>query len=40
MLDQQPFGAFATVAIIAHPHEDEAAMQSLSFQRELEIAFR
>ncbi len=37
MLDQQPICALAAVAIIAHPHQHEAAMQPLTFQRKLEI---
>ena len=38
MLDQQPIGPFAPVAVIAHPHQNEAAMQPLALQRKLEIA--
>lgn len=38
MLDQQPVGSFSAIAIVAHPHQDETAMQPLAMKRELEVA--
>ncbi|MNI53297.1 putative DNA repair protein YkoV [compost metagenome] len=38
MLDQQPVGALAAVPVVAHAHQDEAAMQPDPLQRELEIS--
>ncbi len=39
MLDQQPVGALGAVVIRFHAHQHKAAMQSLTFQREFQIAF-
>lgn len=38
MFDEQPVGPLAAIAIVAHPHQDEAAMQPLAMKRELEVA--
>lgn len=38
MLDQQPIGALAALAIVAHAHKHEAAVQALAFEGELEVA--
>src|SRR6266702_886343 len=37
MLDQQPVGALAASAIVAHAHEHPAAVQLVAVQRELEV---
>ena len=37
VFDQQPVGPLAAVAIIPHAHQDEAAMQALAMEHELEI---
>ena len=38
VLDQQPIGALATVAVVTHPNEHEASVQPLAVQHELEVA--
>ena len=38
MLDQQPVGAFAAAAVMAHAHEHPTAMQLFTVQREFQIA--
>ncbi len=38
MLDQQPVGALAAIAVVAHPHQHPAAMQLVAIQREFKIA--
>lgn len=37
MLDQHPIGPLAAVAVAAHANQDEAAVQALAFERELEV---
>lgn len=39
VFDQQPICPLAAVAIIAHAHQHEAAVQALALQGELEVAF-
>ncbi len=38
MFDQQPVGPLAAITVVAHPDQDEAAMQPLALQDELEIS--
>ncbi|MBB4482288.1 hypothetical protein GGE46_004901 [Rhizobium etli] len=38
MLDQQPIGTLAALAIATHAHKHEASVQALAVKRELEIA--
>ena len=38
VLDQQPVGALAAVAIVLHPHQHPAAMQPLALEDEFEVA--
>ena len=38
MLDQQPIGALAAIAVVPHPHQHPAAMQLLAVQGELQVA--
>ncbi|MHC2386025.1 hypothetical protein ACVIHB_000841 [Bradyrhizobium liaoningense] len=38
MLDQEPVGALAAGAVVAHAHQDPASMQLLAVQGELQIA--
>src|SRR5690606_23244377 len=38
MFDQEPVRALATVAIVLHAHDHEAALQALSVEGELELA--
>ena len=38
VLDQQPVGALAAVAVMAHPHQYPTAMQLVAIQREFQVA--
>ncbi len=38
MLDQQPVGALAAVAVAFHPHQHPAAVQLVAVQREFQVA--
>src|SRR5262249_59809819 len=38
MLDQEPVGALAAVAVVSHAHQHPAAMQLVAMQVELEVA--
>ena len=40
VLDQQPVGTLAAVAVVLHAHQDPAAVQALALEREFQIALR
>ncbi len=39
VLDQEPVGALAACAVVAHPHQHPAAMQLVAMQGEFQVAF-
>ncbi|CKY75254.1 Uncharacterised protein [Mycobacterium tuberculosis] len=39
VLDQQPVGALAAVAVMLHSHQYPLAMELAAFQREFEVSF-